>query len=101
MTMGQLANEVRRRELLATHYYNAKLYIARLRTALEQIREAAELDNDPDEKIALLAREALSGTNAPPQPLAHFYDEGLHTGHPFPEYMELPLRGSEEYRDPA
>jgi hypothetical protein len=93
----RLENEEQRRKLLAIHYHNANLYAFKLREALEKIREAAELDDNPDEKIAQLAKEALSDKMRPPSPLEHFYDQGPHTGHPYPEYMELPMH---EYINP-
>ncbi len=47
-----------------------------------------------------IAREALDPKNVPPHPLAHFYDEGWHTGHPFPEYLNLLGRPADQYVDP-
>lgn len=97
---ARIKNEEERRELLATHYHNANLYAVKLRDVLEKIRQAAEFDENPDKKIAKLAKEALDDKLRPPHPLAHFYDSGLHTGHAYPEYLELPMRADHGYVDP-
>jgi len=74
---------------LSRHYHNACLHNVKLREALAQIVEHPE-------NAKTLAQEALNGP-LPPPPLAHFYDIGLHTGHPFEEYLELPMRSSDSF----
>ena len=79
---------------LALHFQNSNRYARRLRKALEAVIEAWRR-GDLDE-----IREAIEEAEhvpPPPQPLADFYKEGLHTGHPHSEYLELP---GDEYVKP-
>lgn len=91
-------HEEQRREVLATHYYNEKLYAMKLRDALDRIEKLASVGISAI-GVSTLAREALT-LKMPPNPLAHLYDEGMHFGHPFSEYLDLPMRPTDEYKDP-
>ncbi len=104
---GRLTNEVHRRELLAMHYHNALLYGVKLRDALEKIKQAAELDENPDEKIAQIAKEALLDPHPEAimarrqsERLREQYGDNVFHGHPYDEYLHLPMKPSDEYVDP-
>ncbi len=89
--------------MLAIHYSNEKLYVVKLRDALERIAKLAAEENDASvvaEEAKRIAEEALARKNMPPGPLDHFYDDGIHTGHPYSEYLDLPMRVTDDYADP-
>lgn len=79
----------RRLSYLVGHYHNSHLLNVKYRDAL------ARIVANPYNAQAM-AQEALDGP-FPPPPLAHLYDEGLHTGHPFEEYLELPMRPTDDF----
>jgi hypothetical protein len=98
----RLKQEEERRERLTIHYRNEQIYSAKLRGALEEIRRVAieNWDNDASliaEAARNLCEKALRDELRPPHPLAHFYDQGHHTGHPHAEYLFLPTA---DYVDP-
>ncbi len=82
-------NAIDERRLLALycHYTNARRHGYRLRAAIERINLAVEQGD-----IEAIRRETKSAldTPPPPNPLADFYKDGYHTGHPYPEYLDLP-----------
>lgn len=88
-----MSNE-RRLQLLSTHYSNEKRYAMRLNEAIRRIEEACKRRD-----IEAIRREvqAAIATPRPPAPLANFYKDGYHTGHPYPEYLDLP---GTAYTDP-
>jgi hypothetical protein len=104
-----VTHEEERLLALSLHYGNAKLYITKLRDALERIQRVASSVKERETKSAGLtdklfvdvvhdiAKTALEAH--PPHPLAHFYDEGIHTGHPYPEYLDLPVGPGDDYVD--
>lgn len=84
---------------LSIHYHNELLHNVKLRDALDRIARLATEENDAS-VVAIKAREIAEVTLAaprPPDPLAGFYDQGFHTGHPHPEYLHLPMRPTDEY----
>lgn len=79
-----------RLDYLRHHYQNERALNKTLRAALERIfRDPAN--------AKVLASAALDAPR-PPQPLRHFYDQGIHTGHPFEEYwLDLPEKDADPY----
>ena len=90
----EIANLERRLRLLSIHYENALRYGMRLEVALRYLQKV--VDECGSEKIRQALTAALN-TPKPPDPLANFYKDGYHTGHPYPEYLHLP---GVEYTDP-
>lgn len=92
-----MTHEEERLLMLSLHYGNMKLYVAKLLDAFERLRELAYLGPHGDE-ARRIAREALE-VEPPPHPLKDFYKDGWHTGHPFTEYMDLPMHPGDDYVD--
>jgi hypothetical protein len=108
LLQARLRNEERRREVLATHYHNALLYGVKLRDALEQIQhmvlahERAFFIDDVGEQIDIAAalRESVEAAlriahpevAKPSPPGAEFFH-----GHPYPEYLHLPMKATDDY----
>jgi hypothetical protein len=91
--------QTQRIEALARHYYNQKRYVSRLRAALEKIAAPTSVWSSRIVTSGILdvVEEALAPENAPPHPLRNFYKDGYHTGHPYPEYLDLPMRFDDDY----
>ena len=90
--------EEQRIHTLTIHYHNARLYQTKLRDALSRIVRSCEESGDVGACRAI-AESALNGPK-PPDPMAHSYDQGIHTGHPLPEYLHLPMKPTDEFLDP-
>jgi hypothetical protein len=88
-----------RLDKLARHYRNERLHNTRLRVALTKIIRDTSTDKHMADGLGLarlIAEHALTAPQ-PPNPLANLYKDGPHTGHPFPEYLELPFKQTDEY----
>jgi hypothetical protein len=86
---------------LSINYHNELLYVVKLRDALESILcESSKGVHAKMQRCKEIAEEALAAKNAPPPPFKVVQSNKLHTGHPLPEYLHLPMRPTDDYHDP-
>lgn len=85
---------------LSRCYHNEKLYVVKLRAALERIVEMCEKRMELGDLSMLGCKELAEGSLNVPRPPGPFAAERggeIYTGHPLPEYLHLPMRPGDDY----
>ena len=109
---AQVKNEEDRRKLLAKHYHNALLHGVKLKDALERVLKECKSPDHSDASVMIMKIEALvEDALKLPHPEAIMskrqserlraqYGDNMFHGHPFEEYLFLPMRPTDDYVDP-